>query len=212
MAEAINHTFSSSNTLIEDLKKKIKTVEKELETIASTVKDLSVSFPLIGQKEKEKKQLLLQLQSMQEPQKDAAQALPMHVQIPYQPRQLFYKDLTIPLTSPFSPTSQNLQPLVMTHPSHNPFRPSGILSSIIRPAPSQPKSQVKPQNDSPFTKKDKEPVYQLLDPTVGASSRPPEMNMLTVDPDPKVDLMVSITSEDGFAMIVSYNKNYLPKT
>ena len=55
MAEAVNHTFSSSNTLIEDLKKKIKVVEKELATIASTVKDLSVSFPLIGQKEKEKK-------------------------------------------------------------------------------------------------------------------------------------------------------------
>ena len=65
MAEAVNYTFSSSNTLIEDLKEKIKAIEKELETIASTVKDLSVSFPLIGQKEKEKKQLLLQLQSMQ---------------------------------------------------------------------------------------------------------------------------------------------------
>ena len=64
MVEVVNHTFLSSNTLIEDLKKKIKAVEKELETIASTVKDLSVSFPLIGQKEKEKKQLLLQLQSM----------------------------------------------------------------------------------------------------------------------------------------------------
>ncbi|KAK4607188.1 hypothetical protein RGQ29_001131 [Quercus rubra] len=79
MAEAVNHTFSSSNTLIEDLKEKIKAIEKELETIASTVKDLSVSFPLIGQKEKEKKQLLLQLQSMQGSQKEAAQALPMHV-------------------------------------------------------------------------------------------------------------------------------------
>ena len=72
MVEVVNHTFLSSNTLIEDLKKKIKAVEKELETIASTVKDLSVSFPLIGQKEKEKKQLLLQLQSMQESQKEAA--------------------------------------------------------------------------------------------------------------------------------------------
>ena len=61
MAEAVNHTFLSSNSLIEDLKKKIKAVEKELATIASTVKDLSVSFPLIGQKEMEKKQLLLQL-------------------------------------------------------------------------------------------------------------------------------------------------------
>ena len=61
MAEAVNHTFSSSNTLFEDLKEKIKAIEKELETIASTVNDLSVSFPLIGQKEKEKKQLLLQL-------------------------------------------------------------------------------------------------------------------------------------------------------
>ena len=66
----------------EDLKKKIKAVEKELATIASTVKDLSVSFPLIGQNEKEKKQLLLQLQSMEGSQKEATQALPMHVHMP----------------------------------------------------------------------------------------------------------------------------------
>ena len=33
-------------------------------------------------------------------------------------------------------------------------------------------------------KKDKEPVYQLPNSTIGASSRPPDMNMLTVDPDP----------------------------
>ena len=34
-------------------------------------------------------------------------------------------------------------------------------------------------------KKDKEHVYQSPDPTVGASSRPPDMNMLAVDPDPQ---------------------------
>ena len=79
MAEAVNHTFSSSNSLIEDLKKKIKAVEQELAIIASIVKDLSVSFPLIGQKEKEKKQLLLQLQSMEGSEKEVTQALPMHV-------------------------------------------------------------------------------------------------------------------------------------
>ena len=55
MDEVVNHTFSSSNSLIDDLKKKIKAVEQELAIITSTVKDLSVSFPLIGQKEKEKK-------------------------------------------------------------------------------------------------------------------------------------------------------------
>ena len=55
MVEAANHTFSSSSSLIEDLKKKIKAVKQELAIIASTVKDLSVSFPLIGQKENEKK-------------------------------------------------------------------------------------------------------------------------------------------------------------
>ena len=121
MAEVITHTFSSSNSLIKDLKKKIKAVEQELAIIASTIKDLSVSFPLLRQKEKEKKQLLLQLQSMKGSQKEATQALPMHVHMPYQPRQLLYKDLAMPLTSPFSPTSQNLQPLVMTHPNHNPF-------------------------------------------------------------------------------------------
>ena len=47
MVEVVTHTFSSSNSFIKDLKKKIKTVEQELATIASTVKDLSVSFPLI---------------------------------------------------------------------------------------------------------------------------------------------------------------------
>ena len=52
MDEVVTQTFSSSNSLIEDLKKKIKTVEQELATIASTGKNLSVSFPLIGPKEK----------------------------------------------------------------------------------------------------------------------------------------------------------------
>ena len=69
--------------------------------------------------------------------------------MPHQPQQLLYKDLAMVLTSPFSPTSQNLQPLVMTHPIHNPFKPSGILPSIIHPIPPQLESQVKPQNDSP---------------------------------------------------------------
>ena len=58
LTEVVTHTFSSSGSLIDDLKKKIKMVEQELATIVSTVKDMSVSFPLIGQKEKEGKQLL----------------------------------------------------------------------------------------------------------------------------------------------------------
>ena len=85
MAEVVTRTFSSSNSLIEDLKKKIKVVEQELTTIDFTIKDLSVSFPLIGQKEKERKQLLLRLQSMEGSQKEATQILPMHVHKPYQP-------------------------------------------------------------------------------------------------------------------------------
>ena len=56
MAEVVTHTFSASNALVQDLKKKIKTVEQEMAIITSTVKDLFVSFPLIGQKEKERKQ------------------------------------------------------------------------------------------------------------------------------------------------------------
>ena len=55
MADVVTHTFSSSNSLVEDLKKKIKMVEREVATISSTVKDLSVYFPYIGQKEKERK-------------------------------------------------------------------------------------------------------------------------------------------------------------
>jgi len=79
MVEVVIHTFSSSNAFIEDLKKKIKMVEQELATIASTIKDLSISFPLIGQKEKERKQLLLQLQSMEGSQKEPTLTPPIHV-------------------------------------------------------------------------------------------------------------------------------------
>ena len=60
----------------------------------------------------------------------------------------------MPLTSPFSQTSQNLQPLVMTHPNHNPFKLSGILPSIIHSVPPQPESQIKPQNDSKVEEED----------------------------------------------------------
>ena len=62
LAEVVTQTFSSSESFTNDLKKKIKKVKQELSTIASTVKDMSVSFPLLGQKEKERKQLSLQLQ------------------------------------------------------------------------------------------------------------------------------------------------------
>ncbi|KAL4649979.1 hypothetical protein ACB092_01G052900 [Castanea dentata] len=37
LTKAVSHTFSSSNSLIEDLKKKIQSVEQELETIVSTI-------------------------------------------------------------------------------------------------------------------------------------------------------------------------------
>ena len=54
LAEVVTQTISSSKSLTNDLKKKIKKVKQELATIASTVKDMSVSFPLLGQKEKKK--------------------------------------------------------------------------------------------------------------------------------------------------------------
>ena len=55
-------------------------IEQELATIASTVKDMSVSFPLLGQKEKERKQLLAQLQFIEKFQKTKTQACPVFVQ------------------------------------------------------------------------------------------------------------------------------------
>ena len=64
----------------------------------------------------------------------------MHVHTPYQSRQLLYKDLAMPLASPFLPASpfQNPQPLAMTHSTHNPFRTSGIFPSITNTVPLQP--------------------------------------------------------------------------
>ena len=55
LAKAVTQTLSSSESLTNDLKKKIKKVEQELAIIAITVKDMSVSFPLLGQTEKERK-------------------------------------------------------------------------------------------------------------------------------------------------------------
>ena len=72
----------------------------------------------------------------------------------------------------------------MTHPNHNPFKPSGIFPSMAHLAPPQLEPQTTSQNEPSQKKKDKEPLYQLADPTVGASLRPPNMNLLAVDPDP----------------------------
>ena len=170
-------------------------------TITSTVKDLSVSFPLIGQKEKERKQLLLQLQSMERSQKEPTLTPPIHVHMPLQSRQSLYKDLSVPLNSPFSPTSpyQNLQPLVTRHPDYNPFKPSRIFPAITYSTLSQPKPQSKPQNEPSPIKKDKEPLYQLPAPTIGASSRPPDMNMLAMNPNspnPISSFLKTLTLED----------------
>ena len=131
-------------------------------------------------------QLLLQLQSMERSQKEPTLTPPIHVHTPLQSWQSLYKDLSVPPTSPFSPTSpyQNLQPLVKTHPDYNPFKPSGIFPAITYSSLPQPESQHKPQNESSPIKKDKEPLYQPPDPTIGASSRPPDMNMLAMNPDP----------------------------
>ena len=114
-------------------------VEQELETIAFTVKDMSISFPLIGQKEKERKQLLAQLHSIEGSQKEATQPSPMLVYTLYQSQQSLYKDMSIPLTS----LGQNLQRLAMTHPDHNPFKTSGIFSAIIYPSLLKPEFQTR---------------------------------------------------------------------
>ena len=110
----------------------------------------------------------------------------MLVYTPYQPQQSLYKDLSIPLTSSFSSTSpsQNLQPLAMTHLDCNPFKPSGIFPCITYSTPLKLEPQARPQNEPSPKRKDKESLYQLPDPTIGASSKPQDMNTLVVDPDP----------------------------
>ena len=52
LAKVVTQTFSSSESLTNDLKKKIKKVKQELATIAFIVKDTLVSFPLLGPKKK----------------------------------------------------------------------------------------------------------------------------------------------------------------
>ena len=150
MAEAVTHTFSSSESLTNDLKKKIKKIEQELATIASIVKDMSVSFPFSGQKEKERKQLLSQLQFIERSQKTETQACPMFVYTPHQSRQSLYKNLSIPLASPFlsNSISQNFQPLTTIHPNHNPLKNSGILLATTFPIQPKIETQNQSQNKS----------------------------------------------------------------
>ena len=123
---------------------------------------------------------------MERSQKEATQTPPIHVHMPFQPRQSLYKDLSIPVTSPFSPISpyQNLQQLAITHPNYNLFKPSGNFPAITYSTPPQPKPQTRPQNEPSPINKDKGPLHQPRNSTVGASSRPPDMNMLAMDPDP----------------------------
>ena len=139
---------------------------------------------------------------MERSQKEATQTPPIHVHMPFQPRQSLYKDLSIPVTSPFSPISpyQNLQQLAITHPEYNLFKPNGIFPAIKYSTPPQPKPQTRPQNEPSPIKKDKGPLHQPQNPTVGASSRPPDMNMLAVDPDPPNPIssfLKTLTLEDS---------------
>ena len=138
-------------------------VKQELATIVSTVKDMSVSFPFIGQKEKEGKQFLTQLQSIEGLQRTIIQSSPMFIYTPYQPQQSLYKDLSIPLTSPFSSTSpgQNLQPLAMTYPDYNPFKTSGIFPDITYTLPPKLEPQAKPQDEPSSNKRTKNHYINL---------------------------------------------------
>ena len=99
---------------------------------------------------------------MERSQKEATQTPPIHVHMSFQPRQSLYKDLSIPVTSPFSPISpyQNLQQLAITHPDYNLFKPNGIFPTITYSTPPQPKPQTRPQNEPSPIKKDKGPLHQ----------------------------------------------------
>ena len=130
----------------------------------------------------------------------------MFVYTPYQSRQTLYKDLSIPLSSPFlsNSTSQNFQPLTTIHPDHNLLKSNGIFPAITYPI--QPKTETQSQSQNKPSP-DKYPLSQHSDPIVGASSKPPDMNMLTIDldpPNPISSFLKAITLED------SYNPPVLP--
>ena len=104
---------------------------------------MSTFFPFLGQKEKERKHMLIQLQFIEKSQKTETQAFPMSVYTLHQSRQSLYKDLSIPLSSPFlsNSPSQNFQPLTTIHLDHSPLKSSRILPAITYPLQSKPESQ-----------------------------------------------------------------------
>ena len=121
------------------------------------VKDMSISFPLINQKEKERNHLLTKLQSIERSLKIATQPSPMFVYTTHQPRQSLYKDLSVLIASPFLLNSlgQNLWPLTIIHPTYNPLKTSEILLNITYPQQLKPESQNHPQNKPFLTEKTK---------------------------------------------------------
>ena len=113
----------------------------------------------------------------------------------------------MPLTSPFlsNPPSQYLQPLATIHPDYNPFKTSGILPAITYPLQPKPESQIQPQNKPSPSRKDKEPLYQPPDPTIGASSKPLDMNMLAINhdpPNPISSFLKTLTLDDSNPSLV----------
>ena len=123
----------------------------------------------------------------------------MFVYTPHQSRQSLYKDLSIPLTSPLlsNSTSQNFQPLTTIHPNHNPLKSNGIFPAITYPIQPKIETQSQSQNKPSLNKY---LLPQPSNPIVGASSKPPDMNMLTIDPDPPKPIssfLKAITLEDS---------------
>ena len=107
--------------------------------------------------------------------------------------------MSIPLTSPLlsNSTSQNFQPLTTIHHNHNPFKSNGIFLAITYPI--QPKTETQSQSQNKPSP-NKYLLSQPSDPIVGASSKPPDINMLTIDLDPPKPIssfLKAITLEDS---------------
>ena len=96
----------------------------------------------------------------------------------------------------------------MTYPDCNPFKTSGIFLAITYTPPPKLEPQAKPQDEPSCNKRDKEPLYQPPNPTIGASSNLPDMNMLAIDPDlpnPISSFLKNLTLEnprDPFVLLV----------
>lgn len=186
MSQAVNRKLSTIEDLILEVRQKIEKLEKELYTIATTVKKFFMASQQIASKEAEMRHLQNQLRSLEEsssstPPSSSPFMSPKNTLQPIftpPPTQSFLSNLPMtlqPLPTPSYQSQRAQQPLLLNQhlydmyskSYHHVIKPRYATTPVPHPETELPKPRPKPKS-----------VVDPPDPTIGASSKP---NILPID-------------------------------